>query len=91
MMQPFVKLTQSNTELLSRYATSPEVTTQATQVAEGMMRQMQDGSTRIDYPDGVLLPGNGALGRELGLSAVPMRSRFDRLNGAVIVLRRVAM
>ena len=54
-----------------------------------LMRQMQEGSTRIDYPEGVLLQGNGALGRELGLSAVPLRNRFDRLNGAVIVLRRV--
>ncbi len=54
-----------------------------------LMRQMQDGSTRIDYPDGVLLQGNGALGRELGVSAVPLRSRFERVNGAVIVLRRV--
>lgn len=54
-----------------------------------LMRQMQDGSSRIDYPDGVLLQGNGALGRELGLSAVPLRSRLDRMNGALIVLRRV--
>lgn len=54
-----------------------------------LMRQMHDGSTRIDYPEGVLLQGNGALGRELGLTAVPLRNRFDRLNGAVIVLRRV--
>lgn len=54
-----------------------------------LMRQLQEGSGRIDYPEGVLLQGNGALGRELGLSAVPLRSRFDRLNGALIVLRRV--
>jgi hypothetical protein len=47
MMQPFVKLTQSNTELLSRYATSPEVTTQALQVAEGLMRQMQDAALKL--------------------------------------------
>lgn len=47
MMQPFVKLTQSNTELLSRYATSPEVTTQAVQVAEGLMRQMQDAALKL--------------------------------------------
>jgi hypothetical protein len=47
MMQPFVKLTQSNTELLSRYATSPEVTTQVVQVAEGLMRQMQDAALKL--------------------------------------------
>lgn len=47
MMQPFAKLTQSNTELLSRYATSPEVTAQAVQVAEGLMRQMQDASLKL--------------------------------------------
>jgi hypothetical protein len=47
MMQPFVKLTQSNTELLSRYATSPEVTTQAFQVAENLMRQMQDAALKL--------------------------------------------
>lgn len=54
-----------------------------------LMRQLKDGGTRIDYPDGVLLAGNSGLGRELGVSAVPLRNRFDRLNGAVIVLRRV--
>ena len=47
MMQPFVKLTQSNTELLSRYATSPEVKTQVVQVAEGLMRQMQDAALKL--------------------------------------------
>ena len=47
MMQPFVKLTQSNTELLSRYATSPEVSTQAVQVAEGLMRQMQEAALKL--------------------------------------------
>ena len=47
MMQPFVKLTQSNTELLSRYATAPEVTTQTVQVAEGLMRQMQDAALKL--------------------------------------------
>jgi tRNA 2-selenouridine synthase SelU len=47
MMQPFVKLAQSNTELLSRYATSPEVTAQAVQVAEGVMRQMQDAALKL--------------------------------------------
>jgi hypothetical protein len=47
MMQPFVKLTQSNTELLSRYATSPEVTTQTVQVVEGLMRQMQDAAMKL--------------------------------------------
>ena len=47
MMQPFVKLTQSNTELLSRYATSPEVTAQTVQVAEGLMRQMQDAALKL--------------------------------------------
>jgi len=47
LMQPFVKLTQSNTELLSRYATSPEVTTQAVQVAEGLMRQMQGAALKL--------------------------------------------
>lgn len=47
MMQPFVKLTQSNTELLSHYAMSAEVTTQALQVTEGMMRQMQDAALKL--------------------------------------------
>lgn len=55
-----------------------------------LMRQLQDGGARVDYPEGVLLAGTGGPGRELGVSAVPLRSRFDRLNGAVIVLRRVA-
>lgn len=47
IMQPFVKLAQSNTELLNRYATSPEVTTQAFKVAEGLMRQMQDAALKL--------------------------------------------
>ena len=47
MTQPFVKLTQSNTELLNRYVTSPEVTTQAIQVAESMMREMQDAALKL--------------------------------------------
>jgi hypothetical protein len=50
-MQPFLKLTQSNTELLSRYATSPEVTTQAVQVAEGLMRQMPDAALKLSNSD----------------------------------------
>ena len=47
MMQPFVKLTQSNTELLSRYATSPEVTTQTAHVVEGLIQQMQDATLKL--------------------------------------------
>lgn len=47
MTQPFVKLTQSNTELLNRYVTSPEVTTQAIQVAESVMREMQDAALKL--------------------------------------------
>ncbi len=47
MMQPFMKLAQSNTELLTRFATSPEVTAQATKFVEDMMRQMQDLTMRL--------------------------------------------
>ena len=47
MMQPFMKLAQSNSELLSRYATSPEVTMQAVQVAEGLTRQLQDAALKV--------------------------------------------
>lgn len=54
-----------------------------------LMRQIQETGSRIDFPDGVMLPGNGALGRELGLSAVPIRGRFERLTGCIVVLRRV--
>lgn len=51
MIQPFVKLTQSNTELLSRYATSPEVTAQAVEVTENLMRQMQDAALKLSNSD----------------------------------------
>lgn len=47
IIQPLVKLTQSNTELLSRYATSPEVSKQAVQVADSLMRQMQDAALKL--------------------------------------------
>ncbi|WP_295687491.1 EAL domain-containing protein [uncultured Nevskia sp.] len=61
-----------------------------------LMQQIRDTGARIDFPDGVILVGNGAqghergqdLGRELGLSAVPIRSRVDRITGCLVVLRR---
>ncbi len=49
MMQPFMKLAQSNTELLTRFATSPEVTTQATKFAESLMQQMQEMATQLSH------------------------------------------
>lgn len=57
-----------------------------------LMQQIRDTGVRIDFPDGVMLGGNGTqgqeLGRELGLSAVPIRSRVDRITGCIVVLRR---
>ncbi|WP_293392499.1 EAL domain-containing protein [Nevskia sp.] len=57
-----------------------------------LMQQIRDTGARIDFPDGVMLGGNGTqgqeLGRELGLSAVPIRSRVDRITGCLVVLRR---
>ena len=50
--QPFVKLAQANMELLTRFSTSPEVTTQASanasqlfqQASEAAMKLMQSGA-----------------------------------------------
>ncbi len=50
--QPFVKLAQSNMDLLTRFSTSPEVTSQATanvgqmfqQASESAMKLMQSGA-----------------------------------------------
>jgi len=50
--QPFVKLAQANMELLTRFSTSPEVTTQASanasqlfqQASESAMKLMQSGA-----------------------------------------------
>ena len=57
-----------------------------------LMQQIRDTGARVDFPDGVMLGGNGVegqeLGRELGLSAVPIRSRVDRITGGLVVLRR---
>jgi len=54
-----------------------------------LMHKLREDGVRLDYPDGVLVPGNGGLGIALGISAIPLRSRFNRLSGAVIVMRRI--
>lgn len=61
-----------------------------------LMQQIRETGARIDFADGVMLEGNGTpshdrgqdMGRELGLSAVPIRSRVDRITGCLVVLRR---
>ena len=54
-----------------------------------LMQQIRDTGTRVDFPDGVMLDGNGTLGRELGLTAVPIRNRIDRVTGCIVLLRRI--
>ena len=46
--------------------------------------------SRIEYPDGVFLTGNGASEREIYLAVAPLRSRNGRSMGCVVVLRRLA-
>ncbi|WP_439638475.1 EAL domain-containing protein [Nevskia sp.] len=55
-----------------------------------LMQLLQAGSHRVDHPVVVLLPAGSTEARTLGVRAVALRSRFDRLNGAVIVLREGA-
>jgi len=45
--QPFLKLAQSNMELLTRYSTSPEVTAQATADASNLFQQATESATSL--------------------------------------------
>jgi hypothetical protein len=45
--QPFVKLAQANMDLLTRFSTSPEVTTQASANASQMFQQASESAMKI--------------------------------------------
>lgn len=46
-LRPFMKLVQSNVELLSRYAMSPEVASQAMANVQQVLQQMQSSSLNL--------------------------------------------
>lgn len=46
-VQPFLKLAQSNMELLTRFSTSPEVTAQATADASNLFQQATESATSL--------------------------------------------
>lgn len=45
--QPFVKLAQANMDLLSRFSTSPEVTTQASASASQLIQQASESTMKL--------------------------------------------
>jgi hypothetical protein len=45
--QPFVKLAQANMDLLTRFSTSPEVTSQATANASQLFQQASDSAMKL--------------------------------------------
>ena len=45
--QPFVKLVQANMDLLTRFSTSPEVTSQATASAGQLFQQASESATKL--------------------------------------------
>ena len=45
--QPFVKLVQSNMELLTRFSTSPEVTAQASENASQLFQQANESAMKL--------------------------------------------
>ncbi|GAC1621632.1 MAG: hypothetical protein NVS9B10_04700 [Nevskia sp.] len=46
--------------------------------------------SRIEYPDGIFLTGNGIAEREIFLAVAPLRSRNGRAMGCVVVLRSLS-
>lgn len=46
-MQPFIKLAQSNMELLTRFSTAPEITAQPSANANNLLQQATDSATGI--------------------------------------------
>ena len=46
-IQPFIKLAQANMELLARFSTSPEVTSQSAEIAKTLIQQSQQAATRL--------------------------------------------
>ena len=49
-LQPFMKLTQANMELLTRYAFSPEVTTETLRSLQAVFEQGPAGFARLGTP-----------------------------------------
>ena len=50
-MQPFIKLTQANMELLTRFSMSPEVISQSMADAKGAFQQGRDTATTLVHSD----------------------------------------
>lgn len=48
-LQPFTKLTQANMELVTRFAASPEVTTQAINDAQKLFQQVQQSAMTLAH------------------------------------------
>lgn len=47
VIQPFVKLTQSNIDLLTKFAQSPEVASQSVDNANNLFQQAQESATNL--------------------------------------------
>ena len=58
-LQPLTKLTQSNVELLTRFAVSPEVTAQAINDAQRLFQQAQESAMKLSqsHAFGALMQG----------------------------------
>jgi uncharacterized membrane-anchored protein YhcB (DUF1043 family) len=46
-LQPFMKLAQSNMELLTKFSASPEVMSEAMNSTQALMRQAQESATKL--------------------------------------------
>jgi hypothetical protein len=46
-MQPYMKLVQSNMDLITQFTTRPEVTAQATASAQNLFQQGQESATKL--------------------------------------------
>jgi hypothetical protein len=46
-VQPFIKLTQANVELLTRFSTSPEVISQSAEITQNLIQQTQQSAASL--------------------------------------------
>jgi len=60
-IQPFIKLVQSNMELLSKYSMSPEVISQAMTHAQSLFQQGQGAATNLSQSSSFALLMQGML------------------------------
>jgi hypothetical protein len=81
MTQPFVKLAQSNMELLTQFTTSPEVTSQATANANQLFQQANESALKLMHSGAFAQVVQGMLKNytefltELNQSAMAMMSQ----------------